>query len=131
MTPFLIEALFYALASGICAAVYRGVLAYEPVLQWWFKFGNRFEGKWFFAPIWGCIRCISGQIALWAYVLTAIVPAILIETGRFATLRPPAVYFTANPVAYLGGLIIAICGGVFVGMFANRALTLLKKAEES
>lgn len=127
MIDFLIEALIYALASGVSAAVYRGVLAYEPVLQWWFRFGNRFEKKWFFAPIWGCVKCISGQIALWAYTLTAIIPALLLETGRAGDIVAPAVYYTANPVAYLGGLIIAICGSIFTAMCASRVLTILKE----
>lgn len=53
-------------ASGISGAVYRFVLSHEPVLNWWFRFGDKYEGRWFYPPIWGCHKCISGQLALWA-----------------------------------------------------------------
>lgn len=60
---------FYAALIGLFAVVYRHILAYEPVLNWWFRFGARFEERWFYKPIWGCELCISGQIALWTYVI--------------------------------------------------------------
>lgn len=60
---------FYAALIGLFAVVYRHILAYEPVLNWWFVWGARFEDKWFYKPIWGCELCISGQLALWSYAL--------------------------------------------------------------
>jgi hypothetical protein len=59
---------FYAALIGLFAVVYKHILAYEEILNWWFRFGSRFEGRWFWKPIWGCELCISGQIALWSYV---------------------------------------------------------------
>ena len=59
----------WALIIAIVAYVYREILAYEDVLNWWFKFGLRFEGKWFYKPVWGCQLCFSGQVALWIYTL--------------------------------------------------------------
>lgn len=54
---------------ALFAYVYREILAEQPVLNWWFRWGIRFEKRWFYKPIWGCILCISGQWALWIYVL--------------------------------------------------------------
>ena len=59
----------WALIIAVVAYVYREILAYEDVLNWWFKFGLRFEGKWFYKPVWGCQLCFSGQVALWIYTL--------------------------------------------------------------
>ena len=61
--------LFITTLIAIFAYTYRAILAYEPVLNWWFKFGLRYEKKWFYKPIWGCSLCISGQMALWIYIL--------------------------------------------------------------
>ena len=57
----------WALIIAVVAYVYREILAYEDVLNWWFKFGLRFEDKWFYKPVWGCQLCFSGQVALWIY----------------------------------------------------------------
>ena len=54
---------------ALFAYVYREILAEQPVLNWWFRWGIRFEKRWFWKPIWGCSLCISGQLALWIYVL--------------------------------------------------------------
>lgn len=73
--------LFFASALiGLFAVVYRHILAYEPVLNWWFKFGSRFESKWFHKPIWGCELCIAGQLALWSYLLNVL--SIVIFNGN-------------------------------------------------
>jgi hypothetical protein len=47
--------LLIGIASGISGAIYRFVLNQEPVLNFWFRFGDKYEGKWFYPPIWGCI----------------------------------------------------------------------------
>lgn len=65
----LIKMLEYAALIAVFAIVYRHILAEQPVLNWWFVWGDRFENKWFYKPIWGCELCISGQIALWTYAL--------------------------------------------------------------
>jgi len=69
MITHLLELLFTSFFCGVIAVVYRRVLAYEPILNWWFMFGNKFEKRWFFNPIWGCTRCISGQLGLWSFLL--------------------------------------------------------------
>lgn len=60
----------WPLLIAAAAVIYRQFLADQPVLNWWFMFGMRFENKWFHAPIWGCVFCISGQLALWSYVVS-------------------------------------------------------------
>lgn len=60
----------YTALLGIAAVIYRSFLAYEEVLNWWFTFGSRYEGKWFYKPIWGCVYCISGQLAAWSYIFS-------------------------------------------------------------
>lgn len=66
----LLELTPYAALIGLFAVVYKHILAYEDILNWWFRFGSKFEGRWFWKPIWGCELCIAGQIALWSYVLS-------------------------------------------------------------
>lgn len=65
----LLEMTSYAALIGLFAVVYRHILAYEEILNWWFRFGSRYEGRWFWKPIWGCELCIAGQIAFWTYTL--------------------------------------------------------------
>ena len=53
---------------AVISVVYIKILSHEEVLNWWFRFGLKFEKKWFWRPIWGCHLCFSGQVALWTYV---------------------------------------------------------------
>lgn len=62
------ETLAFAGVCALIAVVYRHILLAEPVLNWWARFGAKFENKWWHAPIWGCHMCISGQLALWLYL---------------------------------------------------------------
>jgi hypothetical protein len=61
-----------AVLIGLFAAVYRGILSKEPVLSWWFAFGARWESKIWHKPIWGCEKCIAGQLCLWTYIANAV-----------------------------------------------------------
>lgn len=62
--------LLWPLMLGITAVIYRNFLAYEEVLNWWFRFGAKYEKRWFHKPIWGCVFCFGGQLALWVYVIS-------------------------------------------------------------
>lgn len=62
----------FGILIGFCANVYANVLSHEEVLNWWFRFGARYEGRWFWKPIWGCQNCIAGQWALWFYIFRVI-----------------------------------------------------------
>lgn len=64
----LAELSIFAVIFAIVAVVYIKILAFEDVLNWWFKFGLKYENKWFHKPIWGCHLCFSGQLALWSYL---------------------------------------------------------------
>ena len=59
--------IIWAFFIAIIAYVYREFLAHEEVLNWWFKFGLKFEKRFFYKPIWGCQMCFAGQMALWIY----------------------------------------------------------------
>lgn len=62
----IIENAFYI---AIIAFVYRVILSREKILNWWFKFGLRFENRFFYRPIWGCEKCFAGQLAFWIFAL--------------------------------------------------------------
>lgn len=65
---------------AICACVYMLVLSHENVLNWWFRFGSRFETtkkgsqNMIHKVIWGCEKCLSGQLALWTYLIVVYKP---------------------------------------------------------
>ena len=65
-----------ALMIAHLAVLYSRILSHEDVMNWWFRWGSQFEGKWFWKPIWGCHLCISGQIALWLYMANWIFASI-------------------------------------------------------
>lgn len=72
----LITQILLAALIGLFSVTYRDTISNEEILNWWFRFGSRFEGNWFWKPIWGCHLCISGQIALWIYAVNWITSAI-------------------------------------------------------
>lgn len=119
----IIEAVVIAGGAGIIAAVYRCILAYEPIMSWWFRFGNRFEKKWFFKPIWGCQRCIGGQMGLWFYVFVEIMPRIATETGQISQIGQSATICIQDIFSFIFGLLIAICGAIYA---ADKICTTIK-----
>lgn len=100
--------ILYSVLIGLFAVVYRQILAYEPILNWWFKFGSRYESRFFYKPIWGCELCISGQVALWLYLLTSL-GGYLIEEG-FTTARLYLFYLLP------WNFYVACGGNVFTGV---------------
>lgn len=105
MFDYFLNCLFIALGCGVIGAIYRGLLAYEPVLNWWFRFGARFEKRWFYAPVWGCVKCITGQLAFWWFTILEIIPCLL------ETERPIMEIF-----ALLFGLLFTICGAILTAI---------------
>jgi hypothetical protein len=57
---------------GLFAVVYRCILAHEDITNWWFRFGLRYERRFFYKPIWGCELCIAGQMALWLFIFNVV-----------------------------------------------------------
>ncbi len=80
-----LQAIAWGFCFGIVAAVYRS-LATEPFFFPWWQYGQRYENRWFFKPVWGCAHCAAGQLALWSYTFLQIVPrmvAAVRENGAF------------------------------------------------
>lgn len=65
----LTELSIMAVVFAVVAVVYIKMLSYEPVLNWWFQIGLKYENRWFHKPIWGCHLCFAGQLALWTYIV--------------------------------------------------------------
>lgn len=82
----MIQFLIYSFLIALTAYVYKTFLAYEPVLNWWFKIGDKYHNRWFYKPVWGCEFCIAGQLALWTFLLNVIFRVILKETAPISRL---------------------------------------------
>lgn len=63
--------IIYAFCIAVVSIVYRFILS-EGILNKWFVFGLKYENRFFYNPIWGCVKCISGQIALWLILLNVV-----------------------------------------------------------
>lgn len=104
----------WSLLLGITAVIYKNFLAHEEVLNWWFRFGDKYEGRWFYKPIWGCVYCISGQLALWFYLVNWFGSVSFIKNSflsHFISFLVPNI----NPGNFsLLGLIIFICTVIFI-----------------
>ena len=92
MLSIILTGLCIGVISGAIGTVYILVLGREEAFNFWWRFGNRFEGKWFFRPIWSCSKCFSGQFALWFYLFKTItipkinsLPGLGIITGLKVT----------------------------------------------
>lgn len=118
----ILSALIIGGAAGMAGTVYRLILAYEPIMAWWFRFGNRYEGRWFFPPIWGCQLCISGQLAGWSFLFLEILPIILTETGRISRFGGSLMISIQTLVAFLFSLIIAICAAIFTAKLISKVI---------
>lgn len=72
---------------AVCAYVYAVVLIapgmilhpfYKCICKWWLlrkKIENEIEVEiesWFYKPLIGCYKCVSGQFAFWSYLYWAI-----------------------------------------------------------
>lgn len=93
-----ISAITVGFSCAIIGVVMIVVMANEPILNWWFRFGYRVGVKkvsgreverWFYKPIWGCEKCLSGQLALWSYLFFH----FRIETAQFARFGLAVVYY--------------------------------------
>lgn len=103
-----------ALCTGITAAVYKGILAYEKILNWWFMFGSRFDQKWWHAPVWGCIYCISGQFGMWAFLLSIL----------------PFFLYQVPGILIIFGLILTISASILIATTVNRFIQVLQNDEK-
>lgn len=118
----LLFSLLVGFCCGIIGAVYRYVLAYEKILSWWFRFGNRYESKWFFKPIWGCAKCFSGQLAGWFWLGCLIIPRMVLffELGGLKTFS--GIYYAELTGALILGWFCAICAAIMTAVFFQTFL---------
>lgn len=103
------ELFLYGIYIAIISVVYRKILAYEPILNWWFMFGSRFDGRFFYRPIWECEKCFAGQIAFWTFAINWILSLNFIgkrEISAFLFKIIPQ-YHTNNFSVFLG--LIFVC----------------------
>lgn len=104
-----IDSLILGIICGLTASIYRGVLAYEGILNWWFRFGARFEGKWFYRPIWECEKCFAGQLALWTYLLLHLEVEFSTQRGGFGAVLPVSAHLQGyHLIGHIFGVMAAI-----------------------
>lgn len=118
--------IIFGIAAGIMGGIYRCILAYEPVLNWWFKFGERFEKKFFYPAVWGCQKCISGQICLWFYLVIVILPRIVRHWGQISMIRAWDMEMAAAGLGLLFGLILAVSVAIYAGELICKAINYKK-----
>lgn len=88
----LLSMFFYPLLLAVVAVIYKCFLAHEEVLGWWFAWGAKFNNKWFHKPIWGCVYCIAGQLALWSYLASWFLSSNLMEISPVGDFLRALVY---------------------------------------
>lgn len=124
MTVLILEALLWGLAVGILGATYRHIIAAEETFNFWWRFGARFENRWFWKPIWGCGHCFAGQFTAWTWLgfkIVAPVVKVLSLPGRFPARWQ---HYTFQGMASVLGLILAV--GVSI-LIAKVLVFLLQK----
>lgn len=72
MLSIFIDALLISFMAALIAVVYKEIIGYEDFFNFWWRFGSRYEDRWFYAPIWGCSKCLAGELSFVAYVLVKI-----------------------------------------------------------
>jgi hypothetical protein len=118
------EALAFAGAVALITYVYKGLLFRELVLHWWLRFGERYERKWFFKPIWGCYKCIAGQLALWGYLFTHLSIHYAANYKGQGSLNNFPVYVSGWSSYSITGHIMAVCAAI---LFADILSIQLNK----
>lgn len=118
----IITSILFGAGAGIIGSVYRCLLADEPILNWWFMFGQRFEKKFFYRPVWGCPKCISGQLALWFYMGIVIMPRIIKHWGQILRFWTWDTQMIGQVAGSLFGLILAVSAGILAGEFLCKAI---------
>lgn len=119
MISIFLESGSLGIICGLIAAVYRGILAYEEPFSAWWRWGSRFEDRWFFKPVWGCEKCFAGQLALWIYLFSR----IEWKERAFANRRMPVIDVFPYLEGYsLIGHIFAISGAIFAAIAFTRII---------
>lgn len=111
-----LQTLAFAGAIALIAIVYRYILLREKILHWFYRFGERYSDRWFFDPIWGCHKCIAGQMALWGYLAWKLFGPASTETIVYATNLSMEVQYVFWGSYSIVGHIFAICAAI---LFSN------------
>lgn len=109
--------IFFSVLIGITFSVYALILSTEPILNWWFRWGARFERKWFWKIIWGCHLCAAGQFAFWSYVISWINASYFAGKGGFSAYLIEAIslyHFNTFGVFWLVSYVSASIFSAFV-----------------
>lgn len=114
--------LSFGIAAGIIGAIYRCILAYEPILNWWFKFGQRYEKRSWFPAVWGCQKCISGQISLWFYSAIVIIPRIRGDWRQISHIGRWTMEMAGQGLGLVFGLILAISVAIYAADLMCKAI---------
>lgn len=61
--------LFNSSIIAICAVIYSTILAEDRMILGWLRQRLEKFPEWIYFPLIGCFKCVSGQLALWMYVL--------------------------------------------------------------
>jgi hypothetical protein len=101
-----------ALVCALIGCVYIKILAYEKVLNWWFKIGLKHSKKWYYEPIWGCEKCVSGQFALWSYLVFAVLHEYRPHNAMYSL-------FGYNPLFH----VFTICIAILFALIISRIFT--------
>lgn len=97
-----LQTLAFAGVTALISVVYRYVLL-EEVLHFWLKIGERWERRWFYKPVWGCHKCIAGQLTAWLYLARLI-------RSNFKLL----IYLPGLGHYSIIGHIFAICAAIYI-----------------
>lgn len=117
------ENITLALTACIIAFTYKEFLL-PGLLHPWAKVGDRYERRWFYKPVWGCFKCIGGQLAMWLYLITHIYTAT--EAANGAPGRNIINYIHSPAFGHYSfiGHILTICAAI---LFTDLLSTLHNK----
>lgn len=128
-THIFLSSLWLGLASAIISVVINVIMPNEPILNWWFRFGEKYgkeivhnkeRERLIYRPIWGCEKCFSGQIAFWVYFfshVTANMPVEWQERGWFDF-----------PGYNIFSHIFAVCTAIFTAVIFSHYINKIKDA---
>lgn len=125
-----LPAMALAIACGIIATVYRHILAYEYPFTMWWKWGNRFETRWFFKPVWGCEKCFSGQLAWWLYLVFNFPALFEPETWQFSSFAPWVISMILSGIIWLFGAVWAVSGAIYFARLFTWVYFLINEKEK-
>lgn len=83
-------------------------------------FGAKFEKRFFYRPIWGCEKCLAGQIAFWTYLFGWIASYLNTNSPFWSFLFKLIPQYQQNDFNVLNGLIF-----VFVSVFLAKSIAKL------